>query len=210
MIIHTERPIGSWSRLNKEILLALLALCEGNPPVTGGFLSQRVSNAELWWFPGYYIGQAIKQTIYLAVAWVMFVMCDTIIYTVWRWSILTISFGLLYWHRSNRLVTIPYKVIECIKNVHIWRNVLYVHLLAQLTKVVIERHHHTIACDMCLTLSSVSNRREVGIRFTNLILTNPVSTSRRWIYGLCPQSLDTDIQHLFKSVRPLKFSFRIL
>ena len=31
---------------------ALLALCEGNPPVTGGFPSQRVSNAEnvsFWW-----------------------------------------------------------------------------------------------------------------------------------------------------------------
>ena len=31
---------------------ALLSLCEGNPPVTGGFPSQRVSNAEnvsIWW-----------------------------------------------------------------------------------------------------------------------------------------------------------------
>ena len=28
----------------------LLALCEGNPPVTGGFPSQRVSNAEFWCF----------------------------------------------------------------------------------------------------------------------------------------------------------------
>ena len=27
--------------------LALLALCEGNPPVTGGFPSQRASNAEV-------------------------------------------------------------------------------------------------------------------------------------------------------------------
>ena len=31
---------------------ALLALCEGNPPVTGGFSSQRASNSErisMWW-----------------------------------------------------------------------------------------------------------------------------------------------------------------
>ena len=30
------------------ILTALLALCEGNPPVTGDFPSQRANNAELW------------------------------------------------------------------------------------------------------------------------------------------------------------------
>ena len=32
---------GPW-----ELLTSLLALCEGNPPVTGGFPSQRASNAE--------------------------------------------------------------------------------------------------------------------------------------------------------------------
>ena len=31
------------------MLLALLALCEGNPPVTGGFTSQRTSNVGHWY-----------------------------------------------------------------------------------------------------------------------------------------------------------------
>ena len=30
-----------WWRHQMEIFVALLALCEGNPPVTGGFLSRR-------------------------------------------------------------------------------------------------------------------------------------------------------------------------
>ena len=33
---------------NKTQSLTLLALCEGNPPVTGGFPSQRASNAEIF------------------------------------------------------------------------------------------------------------------------------------------------------------------
>ena len=33
--------------LDMETLSVFLALCEGNPPVTGGFPSQRASNAEL-------------------------------------------------------------------------------------------------------------------------------------------------------------------
>ena len=31
-----------------DTLITLLALCEGNPPVTGGIPLQRVSNAEIW------------------------------------------------------------------------------------------------------------------------------------------------------------------
>ena len=30
-------------------MTSLLSLCEGNPPVTGGFPSQRDSNTEIWW-----------------------------------------------------------------------------------------------------------------------------------------------------------------
>ena len=40
----------TWRRHDMDTLSALLALCEGNPPVTGGFLSQRASNAEIWCF----------------------------------------------------------------------------------------------------------------------------------------------------------------
>ena len=31
-----------------KTVFALLVLCEGNPSITGGFLSQRPSDAELW------------------------------------------------------------------------------------------------------------------------------------------------------------------
>ena len=33
-----------------ETITALLALCEGNPPLNGGFLSQKSRNAKLWFF----------------------------------------------------------------------------------------------------------------------------------------------------------------
>ena len=32
-----------------ETFSMLLVLCEGNPPVTGGFPSQKASNGDLWW-----------------------------------------------------------------------------------------------------------------------------------------------------------------
>ena len=38
----------SWWRHDRETLSVLLALCEGNSPVTGG--EQRASNSELWWY----------------------------------------------------------------------------------------------------------------------------------------------------------------
>ena len=40
----------SWGSHNMETLSSLLALCEGSPSVTGGFLSQLTSNADLWYF----------------------------------------------------------------------------------------------------------------------------------------------------------------
>ena len=45
----------------------LLALCEGNPPVNGGFSSWRASNAELSCFPCCYSGQAVEQMVELTV-----------------------------------------------------------------------------------------------------------------------------------------------
>ena len=42
--------VVTWWRHQMEILSALLALCEGNPFVTGGFPSQWASDAELWCF----------------------------------------------------------------------------------------------------------------------------------------------------------------
>ena len=47
-----------------ETLTALLALCEGNPPVTtGGFPSQRASNVDLWYFLCCKPEQAVEQTV---------------------------------------------------------------------------------------------------------------------------------------------------
>ena len=43
-------PTNSWWRHQMEARTTLLALYEGNPPVTGGFPSQRASSAVLWWF----------------------------------------------------------------------------------------------------------------------------------------------------------------
>ena len=39
---------STWWCHDMEMLSSLLALCEGNPPVTGGFPPQRASNAGLW------------------------------------------------------------------------------------------------------------------------------------------------------------------
>ena len=56
-----------WWRQDIEMLSVLLALCEGNPPVTGAFLSDNSSdvNCFLCWKPE----QAAELTIQLPVFW---------------------------------------------------------------------------------------------------------------------------------------------
>ena len=46
---------------------AVLAICEGNPSVTGGFPSQRDSNGELWYFLCGWPEHIIEQTVNLPV-----------------------------------------------------------------------------------------------------------------------------------------------
>ena len=48
-----------------EMFSELLAHCERNPQVTGGFPSQVSSNSELWWFPCCYPEQAVEQILEL-------------------------------------------------------------------------------------------------------------------------------------------------
>ena len=52
-----------WGCRGMETPSALLALCEGNPPVTDGFPSQRVSNAKRWYFLWYQLEQAVEQAV---------------------------------------------------------------------------------------------------------------------------------------------------
>ena len=54
-------------------LSALLSLCKGDPPVPGGFPTQRDSNVKLWYFCCY-TERAVKQTVELHV----------ILYIPWR------------------------------------------------------------------------------------------------------------------------------
>ena len=67
----------SWYRIRHDmgVLCALLALCEGNPPVTGGFPSQRVSNTRL--FFAVILNKVPKQTGKWIMIWnsVMLMWC---------------------------------------------------------------------------------------------------------------------------------------
>ena len=64
-----------------EKLSTLLVLCKEKPPVTGGFPSQRASNAELGYFLCHYPEQIAGETVELPVIW------DTIT-LMWRHVIL--------------------------------------------------------------------------------------------------------------------------
>ena len=57
-----------------ETISALLVLCEGNPPVNGGFPSQKASDAELWCF--LWSEQTVEQTTETPVIWdaIVFIM----------------------------------------------------------------------------------------------------------------------------------------
>ena len=59
----------TWWCRHMEMLSTLLALCDGNPPVTGGFPSQRTSNVELCCFHCWQTEQAVEQTVYFPVFW---------------------------------------------------------------------------------------------------------------------------------------------
>ena len=66
--VKTEKDMGKIStrgRQNQtmETFSALLALCEGNPPVTGGFPLTKASGAELWRFLWSAPEQTVGQTI---------------------------------------------------------------------------------------------------------------------------------------------------
>ena len=63
-----------WWRHVIGTLYTFLALCEGNPPVTGGFPSQRASNVELLCLVWCHPEQAIKQTSEMPVIWDMMLM----------------------------------------------------------------------------------------------------------------------------------------
>ena len=52
-----------------EAFSMLLALCEGNPLVTGEFPSQKASDAELWCFLWSVPEQTVDQTIEMPVIW---------------------------------------------------------------------------------------------------------------------------------------------
>ena len=60
--------ISLW-RHQMEAISALLALCEGNPPATGGFPFTKASDAELWCFLWSAPEQTVEQTIDTPVIW---------------------------------------------------------------------------------------------------------------------------------------------
>ena len=60
---------------NMETLSVLLSFCEGNPPVTGRFPSQRTSNTELWCFYCHVSKQAIVKWWKFEMPWCS---CDII------------------------------------------------------------------------------------------------------------------------------------
>ena len=61
---HNHYDVIKWKPFS-----ALLALCVGNPPVTGGFPTQRASDAELWCLPWSAPEQTVEQTIATPVIW---------------------------------------------------------------------------------------------------------------------------------------------
>ena len=58
-------------RFHNDVMTALLALCERNPPATGGFPSQRVSTAEHFYCFCCKLELVVEQTVKLSVIWDM-------------------------------------------------------------------------------------------------------------------------------------------
>ena len=68
--------VKPWWCHDMETFSSSLALCVGNPPVTGGFPSQWASSVELQCFLGCWPTQTVEQSVMLLVIWdAMMLMC---------------------------------------------------------------------------------------------------------------------------------------
>ena len=67
--IMIQIDMYSWWCQGTETLATLLALCEGNRLGTGGFLSQKTSNMELWCFICCSLKQTFEQTVKRLFTW---------------------------------------------------------------------------------------------------------------------------------------------
>ena len=65
IVVCHMKNIVSWWHHQMETFSALLVLCEGNPPVTGGFPSKRPVTwcCFIWYAPEQMIEQAIKMLV---------------------------------------------------------------------------------------------------------------------------------------------------
>ena len=88
-------PHISWWRHQMKTVSALLALCEGNPPVTGRFASQRVSNAGFDVF--FVAGLNERLNKQLSRRWFKTPGCS-------------------FWHHSN-MVTLVHVMARCLSNI---------------------------------------------------------------------------------------------
>ena len=106
----------TWRRHDVDTLSTLLALCEGNPPGTGGFLSQIASNAEIWCLFYIHLNKLLsKQSWRLSDATVMnceaMVQCHHIwlIHVTGLWCVYIYNppKGMLWlWYRVLRLIAV--------------------------------------------------------------------------------------------------------
>ena len=63
--VHVQQPWAvKWWCHDMEMICTLLAICEGNPPITGRFTSQRATNVELWCCK---LNQSVEQSVKLLV-----------------------------------------------------------------------------------------------------------------------------------------------
>ena len=108
----------SWWRHQMDTFSALLTLCEGNPPVTGGFPLTKAIAAELWYFLWSAPRQTVQQTIETlvicdAIALIMTSLwgCGQWLETPWRACNNTVMFsGILIKIRQFSLKKMTWKI----------------------------------------------------------------------------------------------------
>ena len=71
----------AWEHHVMETFSVLLALCGGNPPVTGGFPSQRASDTELWWLLWCTPEQTVELWVILDALTFMYLHCSGLKWT---------------------------------------------------------------------------------------------------------------------------------
>ena len=128
LLIHMCHEIYSWWYQAIEMFSISLALCEGNLPVSSGFISQRASDVKLWFlFFDVSLNKLLNKLWWFESPWwscdvtgdVQLGAINMILHTVTTYPISFTSYGCLLWGILKTFIHVM-RVLHCVLFMDMW------------------------------------------------------------------------------------------